>query len=69
MTKYVDYLTGAVRAKLEHPFQVIRRQFGCQAARVNGLTKKHGVAVDAVALFSLCVTRRRLLAMAGELDL
>jgi IS5 family transposase len=27
-TQWVEYLKAAVRAKVEHPFRVIKRQFG-----------------------------------------
>ena len=42
-TQHVEYLKAAVRARLEHPFRVLKRQFGYSKVRFKGL------AVDADA--------------------
>ena len=41
----VEKLKAGVRAKVEHPFRVIKRQFGYVKVRYRGLMKKHP-AVD-----------------------
>jgi len=45
----VVYLKAAVRAKVEHPFRVIKRQFGYTKVRYRGLTKNTG---QVLTLFS-----------------
>ena len=39
-----EKLKAGVRAKVEHPFRVIKRQFGHVKVRYRGLKKKHGAA-------------------------
>ncbi|WP_371926124.1 transposase [Pseudomonas sp. LPB0260] len=55
-----------MRAKVEHPFRVAKRQFGCVIARFRGLVKSTAQLVTLFALSDLWMTRRRLLASAGE---
>jgi transposase, IS5 family len=63
-TRYVEYLKAAVRAKVEHPFRVIKRQFGYTKARYRGLAKNTGQVLTLFALSNVWMARRRLLAMA-----
>jgi IS5 family transposase len=64
--KEVEYLKAAVRAKVEHPFRVIKRQFGYQKVRYRGLAKNTVQIMTLFALSNLWMMRRRLLATAGE---
>lgn len=58
-----------VRAKVEHPFRVIKRQFGYVKVRFRGLTKNTAQLVTLFALSNLWMARRHLLANAGEVRL
>jgi IS5 family transposase len=68
-TKYVEYLKAAVRSKVEHPFRVIKRQFGYHKARFKGLLKNTAQVLTLFALSNLWMARRRLLTSAGEVCL
>ena len=65
----VEYLKAAVRAKVEHPFRVIKRQFGFQKVRFKGLAKNTAQVMTLFALSNLWMVRRTLLANAGEVRL
>ena len=56
---------ASVRAKVEHPFRVIKRQFGLLKVRFRGLAKNTAHVITLFALSNLWMSRRRLLAMTG----
>jgi transposase, IS5 family len=56
---------ASVRAKVEHPFRVIKRQFGLSKVRFRGLAKNTAHVITLFALSNLWMARRRLLAMTG----
>jgi transposase, IS5 family len=56
---------ASVRAKVEHPFRVIKRQFGYLKVRYRGLAKNAAQVLTLFALSNLWLARRRLLAMTG----
>jgi IS5 family transposase len=68
-TKHVEYLKAAIRAKVEHPFRVIKRQFGYQKTRFKGLAKNTAQVLTLFALSNLWMARRTLLLSAGEVRL
>jgi IS5 family transposase len=51
-----------IRARVEHPFRVIKRQFGYMKVRFKGLLKNTAQVVTLFALANLYLARRRLLA-------
>ncbi len=55
-----------VRAKVEHPFRVIKRQFGYVKVRFKGLAKNHGQVLTLFALSNLWMARRKLLYLQGS---
>ena len=55
---------ASVRAKVEHPFRVIKRQFGLMKVRFRGLLKNTAHVVTLFALSNLWMARRQLMAMA-----
>ena len=55
---------ASVRAKVEHPFRVIKRQFGLMKVRFRGLAKNTAHVVTLFALSNLWMARRQLMAMA-----
>ena len=51
-----------VRAKVEHPFRVIKRQFGHVKTRYRGLAKNRAQIFTLFALGNLFLVRQRLMA-------
>lgn len=62
----IEKAKAQVRAKVEHPFRVIKRQFGYVKTRFRGLAKNTAQLVTLFALSNLWMARRHLLANAGE---
>lgn len=62
-----EHAKASIRAKVEHPFRVIKRQFGYMKVRFKGLAKNTAQIVTLFALANLWLARKKLLAMAGEL--
>jgi transposase, IS5 family len=58
---------ASVRAKVEHPFRVIKRQFGYVKVRYRGLKKNTQQIVTLFALSNLWMARKKLLVMGAEL--
>ena len=58
---------ASIRAKVEHPFRVIKRQFGLTKVRFRGLAKNTAHLITLFALSNLWMARKRLLAMTGAL--
>ncbi len=65
----IEKAKAQVRAKVEHPFRVIKRQFGYVKTRFRGLTKNTAQLVTLFALSNLWMARRQLQANAGEVRL
>jgi len=55
-----------VRAKVEHPFRVIKRQFGYTKVRFKGLAKNTAQVLTLFALSNLWMARRRILKLQGS---
>ena len=49
-----------VRARVEHPFRILKRVFGCVKVRFRGLKKNHDYLCAAFALVNLYLHRKRL---------
>jgi len=58
---------ASIRARVEHPFRVIKRQFGLMKVRFRGLAKNTAHVITLFALSNLWMARKRLLAMTGKL--
>jgi IS5 family transposase len=58
----INRIIAMVRAKVEHPFRVIKRQFGYVKTRYRGLAKNRAQLFTLFALGNLFLVRRRLLA-------
>ncbi|MDT4819083.1 IS5 family transposase ISThi1 [compost metagenome] len=65
----IEKAKAQVRAKVEPPFRVIKRQFGYVKVRFRGLAKNTVQLVALFALSNLWMARRHLLATAGEVRL
>jgi IS5 family transposase len=60
-----EHYKASVRAKVEHPFRVIKRQFGYTKVRYRGLAKNAAQVLTLFALSNLWMSRRQLLPAAG----
>ena len=56
-----EQLKASVRAKVEHPFRVIKCQFGFTKVRYRGLAKNTAQLITLFALSNLWMARRRIL--------
>lgn len=65
LTDRVERIKASIRAKVEHPFRVIKRQFGHVKVRYRGLTKNTAQLHTLFALANLWLARRRLLTLAA----
>ncbi len=60
MRRKIEYVKAQVRAKVEHPFRVIKRQFGYTKVRFRGLVKNTAQQTILFALSNLWMMRKRL---------
>ncbi|WP_431289429.1 IS5 family transposase [Roseateles chitinivorans] len=60
-----EKMKASIRAKVEHPFRVLKRQFGFTKVRYRGLFKNTGQIVTLFALANLWMARKQLLEMRG----
>ena len=65
----IEKAKAQVRAKVEHPFRVLKRQFGYVKTRFRGLAKNTAQLLTLFALSNLWMARRHLLANTGEVRL
>lgn len=56
----IERIKASIRAKVEHPFRVIKRQFGFTKVRYRGLFKNTAQLTTLFALSNLWMARRRL---------
>ncbi len=61
----VEKMKASIRAKVEHPFRVLKRQFGFTKVRYRGLAKNTAQIVTLFALSNLWTARRQLLEFRG----
>jgi IS5 family transposase len=61
----LEHAKASVRAKVEHPFRVIKRQFGFVKVRYRGILKNTAQLHTLFALSNLWMARRRLMATPG----
>jgi IS5 family transposase len=65
IAEQAEKLKASVRAKVEHPFRVLKRQFGYTKVRYRGLAKNTAQIITLFALSNLWMARRRLLGVGG----
>jgi IS5 family transposase len=58
----LEHLKASIRAKVEHPFRVIKRQFGFTKVRYRGLKKNTAQLTTLFALSNLWMARGKLMA-------
>ena len=61
LSENIEKLKASIRAKVEHPFRVIKRQFGFMKVRYRGLTKNTAQIKTLFALSNLWMARKRIL--------
>ena len=61
LTAQAEKLKARIRAKVEHPFRVLKRQFGFTKVRYRGLAKNTAQVVTLFALGNLWMARRKLM--------
>ena len=69
LARELEHAKASLRAKVEHPFRVIKRQFGYTKVRYRGLVKNTAQVLTLFALSNLWMVRRPLLITAGKLRL
>ena len=60
LQEQVQRLNAGIRAKVEHPFRIIKQQFGYAKVRYRGLTKNTARLTMLFALGNLWMARREL---------
>jgi transposase, IS5 family len=65
LTDKIEKAKAAIRAKVEHPFRVIKRQFGYAKVRYRGLKKNTAQLVTLFALSNLWMARGKLMGVQG----
>ena len=60
-----EHFKASVRAKVEHPFRVIKRQFGYTKVRYRGLAKNTAQVLTLFALSNLWLKRKQLMPVVG----
>ncbi|MCD8516711.1 MAG: transposase, partial [Burkholderiaceae bacterium] len=61
----IEQLKASIRAKVEHPFRVIKCQFGFRKVRYRGLAKNTAHVKMLFTLSNIWMARRPLMAVAG----
>jgi IS5 family transposase len=69
ITDEAEKIKASIRAKVEHPFRVIKRQFGHVKVRYRGLAKNTAQLKTLFALSNLWMVRKKLLVLDGQIRL
>lgn len=65
LIEQLEQLKASIRAKVEHPFRVIKRQFGYVKTRYRGLAKNTKQIQTLFALSNLWMVRKKLMVLQG----
>jgi IS5 family transposase len=65
LAEQAEKMKASIRAKVEHPFRVLKRQFGYAKVRYRGLAKNTAQIVTLFALSNLWMARRHLMEARG----
>ena len=63
----LEKLKASVRARVEHPFRVVKQQFGYARVRYRDLVKNTAQRITLFALSNMWMVRRQLLTSMGEM--
>ncbi len=62
----LEQLKASIRAKVEHPFHVVKNRFGHKKARYRGLAKNAAQLMTLFGLANLMIAKRRLFALDAQ---
>lgn len=65
MREKVEKIKASIRAKVEHPFHIVKNLFRHRKARYRGLAKNHAQLLSLFGLANLVIAKRRLLTLHG----
>jgi IS5 family transposase len=65
MLEKVEKIKASIRAKVEHPFHIVKNLFRHKKARYKGLAKNHAQLLSLFGLANLMIAKRQLLAIDG----
>ena len=65
ITDKIEQIKASIRAKVEHPFRIIKRQFGFTKVRYRGLKKNTAQVTTLFALANLWLVRGKLMELQG----
>jgi IS5 family transposase len=65
MLEKVEQIKASIRAKVEHPFHIVKNLFRLKKARYKGLAKNHAQLFTLFGLANLVIAKRQLLAIHG----
>ena len=65
LVEQIEHLKASIRARVEHPFRVVKRQFGYVKTRYRGLAKNGAQVMMLFALANLWMARKPILASTG----
>jgi transposase, IS5 family len=68
LLEQAEQLKASVRAKVEHPFHVVKNLFRHKKVRYKGLAKNAAQLFSLFALANLVIAKRRLLAIHAEVS-
>jgi transposase, IS5 family len=60
MQEFCEQVKASVRAKVEHPFHIIKNLFGLRKVRYKGLAKNHAQLMTLFGLANLLIAKRSL---------
>ena len=67
LVQKVEKAKSQIRARVEHPFRAVKRQFGFVKVRFRGLAKNTSQIITLFALSNLWMVRKQMLGSAAKL--
>lgn len=66
LQEHIEQLKASIRAKVEHPFHIVKNIFGMKMVRYKGLAKNIAQLFTLFGLANLLITKRRLFALNAQ---
>ncbi len=66
MDEQIERIKASIRAKVEHPFHIIKNRFGLRKVRYQGLAKNTAQLFTLLGLANLLIAKRRLFALHAQ---
>lgn len=66
LTEQIEQAKASVRAKVEHPFHIVKNLFGLKKVRYRGLAKNTAQLFTLFGLANLLIAKRRLFALSAQ---